>query len=395
MEDIMTINTPDDWRLYRLGQLFRERKEKGSADEFPPLSVTKKGIVPQLETAAKTDDVDNRKIIRIGDFVINSRSDRKGSGGLSTLEGSTSQISTVLKPVNIIPRFAHHLLRSIVFQEEFYRWGNGIVADLWTTRYSNMKNIRLAIPSDEMQKTIANFLDRETARIDKLIEKKTKLISLLIEKRKSIISSTVNDQKNYRQSKNTKTRLKYLVELVDESADPNENCPYVGLDAIMSWTGEIRLSPSNAVEEEPTGKRFRPGDILLGKLRPYLAKVTTPNFSGQCSSEALVLRPRINLDVRFLRYRLVDASTIDLINSSTYGVKMPRASWSFIGNMCFNIPIYNTQKSIVDFLDNETGKLDAIVEKVKKSIELLKEFRSSLITEAVTGRLNIQKRGVK
>ena len=159
--------------------------------DFPPLSVTKAGIVPQLETAAKTDAGDNRKIIRVGDYAINSRSDRKGSGGISKYEGSTSQISIVLEPQNILPKFAHHLLRSYAFQEEFYRWGHGIVADLWTTRYSDMKNILLSIPDPDTQHEIADFLDRETARIDLLIEKKRDFVNLLKEKRQTIISHAV------------------------------------------------------------------------------------------------------------------------------------------------------------------------------------------------------------
>jgi type I restriction enzyme S subunit len=141
--DIMVAHAPDDWPIKRLGELFRERKEKVSDKEFAALSVTKSGIVPQLETAAKTDDGNNRKGVRAGDFVINSRSDRKGSGGLSELDGSVSLINIVLEPLRILPRFAHHLLRSPAFQEEFYRWGRGIVADLWTTRFTEMKNIRV------------------------------------------------------------------------------------------------------------------------------------------------------------------------------------------------------------------------------------------------------------
>ncbi len=121
MTDIMTLASPPDWKLYRLGQLFRERKEKGTDRDFPPLSVTMAGIVPQLATAAKSDDGDNRKIVRVGDYVINSRSDRKGSSGISVHEGSVSLISIVLEPRNIDSRFANHLLRSPAFQEEFYR----------------------------------------------------------------------------------------------------------------------------------------------------------------------------------------------------------------------------------------------------------------------------------
>ena len=191
MNDIMLTGAPSGWPVKRLGQLFKERKLKVSDKDFVPLSVTMKGIVPQLDTAAKTDDGDNRKAVFEGDYVINSRSDRKGSGGVSQIRGSVSLISTVLQPKEIYRPFAHHLLRSTAFQEEFYRWGHGIVADLWTTRYSEMKNIRLAIPDLDTQKAIAAFLDRETARIDRLIEKKERQAQLVRERSSSLIEKSI------------------------------------------------------------------------------------------------------------------------------------------------------------------------------------------------------------
>ncbi|MEI2735392.1 MAG: hypothetical protein V9G24_11685 [Rhodoblastus sp.] len=128
----------------------------------------------------------------VRDFVINSRSDRKGSSGLSDRDGSVSLINTVLCPtLEVHGPFAHHLLRSIQFQEEFYRYGKGIVADLWSTNYSEMKNILLAMPSPSEQRCIATFLDCETAKIDALVEEKRRLIELLKEKRQAVISHAV------------------------------------------------------------------------------------------------------------------------------------------------------------------------------------------------------------
>jgi type I restriction enzyme S subunit len=189
VNDILTLCQPEGWKLYRLGQLFEERKEKVSDKDYPPLSVTMGGIVPQLDTAAKSDDSDNRKLVRRGDYAINSRSDRKGSGGVSELEGSVSLITIVLKLRGVVPRFAHHLLRSTAFQEEFYRWGHGIVADLWTTRFADMKNIRLFLPNIKTQGAIADFLDRETARVDQLTRNSTRFLELVRERQSAKIAS--------------------------------------------------------------------------------------------------------------------------------------------------------------------------------------------------------------
>ena len=182
---------PAEWQMLRIGQLFSQRNEKVSDKDFEPLSVTKKGIVPQLEDAAKTDNGDNRKKVLKGDYVINSRSDRKGSSGISKLDGSVSLINTVLAEGKLYPRFAHHLLRSYPFQEEFYRWGQGIVADLWSTNYQRMKSIQLPVPDYETQERIANYLDEETTLIDDLIAKQQRLLTLLEEKRRATITHAV------------------------------------------------------------------------------------------------------------------------------------------------------------------------------------------------------------
>ena len=182
---------PKHWELTRLGTKFSERKEKVSDKDYAPLSVTMKGIMPQLDSAAKTNDGDNRKLVKAGDFVINSRSDRKGSSGISDLDGSVSLISIVLEPKNVQPLYCNYLLKSYNFIEEFYRNGHGIVADLWTTRYSEMKAITVAIPPLAEQTRIAEFLDRKTAQIDQAIAQKERLIELLNERRQVMIHQAV------------------------------------------------------------------------------------------------------------------------------------------------------------------------------------------------------------
>ena len=122
---------PSSWECKKIGSLFSQRKTKVSDKDYVPLSVSKGGIVPQLDTAVKTDAGDNRKLVKTGDFVINSRSDRKGSCGISPLDGSVSLINIVLEPrQHWNSRYIHYLMRSPIFSEEYYRYGRGIVSDL-------------------------------------------------------------------------------------------------------------------------------------------------------------------------------------------------------------------------------------------------------------------------
>ena len=175
---------PDNWKLNKIGQLFNLRNEKVSDKDYSPLSVSKGGIVPQMENVAKSDASDDRKLVLKGDFAINSRSDRKMSCGVSPLDGSVSLINTILYPKNndvIYNDYMNYLLKNYGFAEEFYRWGHGIVADLWTTKWQEMKSIMLPLPSVQKQKATYDFLNQKTEEIDSLIEIENQQIEMLKE----------------------------------------------------------------------------------------------------------------------------------------------------------------------------------------------------------------------
>ena len=160
---------PEYWKLARISYLYDSRNTKVSAADYPALSVTMQGIVPQLESAAKTQDIDNRKLVLKGDFVINSRSDRRGSCGISELDGSVTLISNVLAPkagTKLNRSYFSYLFKSVGFADEFYKVGSGIVDDLWSTNWAKMKNIQICIPPFEDQIKIGHFLDRKTSEID-------------------------------------------------------------------------------------------------------------------------------------------------------------------------------------------------------------------------------------
>ena len=184
---------PEGWEVKEISKLFSQRNTKVSDFDFPPLSVTKQGIVPQLESAAKSDDHTNRKLVKKDDFVINSRSDRKMSSGVSEFDGSVSLINLVMipKPENLSVSFVKYLLKNYGFAEEFYRWGTGIVDDLWSTNWERGKKIQLPIPPISEQQQIAKFLDEKTALIDDIITDTKQTIEELKSYKQSLISEIV------------------------------------------------------------------------------------------------------------------------------------------------------------------------------------------------------------
>ena len=182
---------PEHWKVHKIRSHFKERRVKVSDKDFQALSVAKIGIVPQLEDACKTDNGDNRKQVLKGDFVVNSRSDRKGSCGISPLDGSVSLINIVLRPFNILQEYVHYLFRSHNYIEEFYRNGRGIVADLWTTRYSEMRNIQIPVPPLSEQQEIVTYIEAKVANINQLCQAERSQIEKLKEYKQRLISDVV------------------------------------------------------------------------------------------------------------------------------------------------------------------------------------------------------------
>jgi type I restriction enzyme S subunit len=177
-------------------------------------------------------------------------------------------------------------------------------------------------------------------------------------------------------------RFKYRVSLITNKATSKTNP--VGLENIGSWTGEFTLSDS---EFQGEGVEFQVGDILFGKLRPYLAKVYLTDRGGEAVGDFHVLRPQ-NIVSRYLQYLMLTKEYISVVDGSTYGAKMPRASWEFMSDMGIPCPSGDEQIQIANFLDHETAKIDTLIDKQQQLIKLLKEKRQAVISHAVTKGLN-------
>jgi type I restriction enzyme S subunit len=407
---------PEHWEVKRIGYFFAERREKVSDKDFPALSVTKNGIVPQLDTAAKSDDGDNRKRVCRGDFVINSRSDRKGSSGASDLDGSVSLICTVMQPLEQVHTlFVHHLLRSQPFQEEFYRHGKGIVADLWSTNYSEMRNILLGMPPHAEQTRIAEFLDQETGKIDALVAEQRRLLDLLKEKRQAVISNAVTkglnpnaplkpsgiewigDVPEHWELRRVKSVSCFLTsgprgwserisddgELFIQSGDLNDT---LGLDF------ESAKRVSVEADAETARTHLRNGDVVVcitgaktGNVA-ICAGLTEPAYVNQ---HLCLVRPTEDVVPRYLGILLKSRVGATYFDLSQYGLKQG-LSLENVKEAPVLLPSLAEQHAIVAHLDTETAKFDTLTAEAQRAIDLLQERRTALISAAVTGQIDVR-----
>ncbi len=407
---------PVHWEIRKLRHVLVRVSERNRPD-LPLLSVVREKGVIQRDTENRDenhnfipDDLSNYKVVRSGQFAMNKMKAWQGSYGISSFDGIVSPAYFVFKVQGVEGHFFHTAVRSKNYIPFFTQASDGVRIGQWDLSEARMKEIPFFIPSPYEQTQIARFLDWKTAQIDRFIQAKRQLIERLKEQKQALINQAVTGAidvrtgKPYPEYKDSGvpwlgkvpagwevSRLKFLCRNINEqTSDKEPEDAYIALENVESWTGRIQL-PKQEVAFDSLVKRFQSGDVLFGKLRPYLAKVTKPHFSGVCVGEFLVLRVvNNNLLSDFLEYKLRSKQIIDLINSSTFGAKMPRADWGFIGNIRFAYPPTEEQETIVAFIQDFSIAIDTAITRTQRQIDLIQEYRTRLIADVVTGKLDVR-----
>ena len=401
---------PGEWEVKRLGNFYNQRNEKVSDKDFAPLSVTMKGIVPQLETAAKTNDGDNRKLVRKGDFAINSRSDRRGSCGISNYDGSVSLINTVLCPKGEMDAgYYNWLFHTSMFADEYYKWGHGIVDDLWTTRWSEMKNIEVVNPPLSAQQSISSFLDTKCGEIDSLISIQEEMISELLAYKQSVITEAVTkglDKKAKMKNSGVEwigdipeewevRRIKNICIMgpTDDYSHPYESVGYAPMNTIRYGNINAGIIEKSKLSSGLT--YFADNDIVMAKVTPCFENgniAIAKNLHNGCaygSSELFVFRAT-NILTEFLFYLLQNEKFKGLCCSTMTGTGgLKRVSPSFVYNSFIPLPPHPVQQAIATYLDEKTSQIDSLIALKQSKIESLKEYKKSIIYEYVTGKKRV------
>ncbi len=399
---------PSHWQCTKIGALFSERKSKVSDKDYAPLSVARIGVVSQLATAVKTDAGDNRKLVCAGDFVINSRSDRKGSCGVAKLDGSVSLINIVLTPrKGLSERYVHYLLRSQPFSEEYYRNGRGIVADLWTTRYSEMKSILLPVPPREEQDQIVRFLDWKVSNINKLINIKKKEIKAIDALKRSMVSHaitrglTADAPMKY-------SGVKWLGDIPQRwytvplyaiaQVKSINNCIDLPLMSVYLDAGVVPFvereeKRTNATSKDLTNyQRVDPGDFVLNNQQAWRGSVGVSFHSGIVSPAYIVLSLDNTLDSHYANYLFRSRCMVDqyLVISRGVGSIQRNLYWSALKRVVVPIPSKKEQMEIVEYLDGLNNKFDDTIKKLTEEVAVLEEYKNKIIADTVTGKIDVR-----
>ena len=407
-EAIWYQSVPESWNSTKMREVFSERTTKVSDKEYPALSVGKMGVVPQLETAVKTDNGDNRKLICEGDFAINSRSDRKGSSGISDYTGSASLIITVLKPYESLNRkYYHYLLRSNGFVEEFYRNGKGLVSDLWTTKWQEMKNIFIPVPPKPEQDQIVRYLDWKTSEIDRFIHQKKKQIKRLEELKKRKIDDIVTTGlDSFAKRKRTKAswmgevpdkwtecRLKNLFREINVRSEKGLE-PHLSMSQKKGLVTDDEEIERRLLSESYAGAKIcEKDDLVLNRLKAHLGVFSLAPMLGIVSPDYTVLRlDKRKIVPKYLEYLLKSNACRGELVIRVRGIV--EGFWRLytedLGAIPVCIPDLEEQHKILNEIVKIDEKINGLMDAVKAEISLLQELRTKIISDVVTGQIDVR-----
>jgi len=401
---------PVGWQVLRNGRLFSHRVETG----FPDLPI----LEVSLRTGVRVRDMENLKRKQVisqkekykraakGDIAYNMMRMWQGAVGPAPVDGLVSPAYVVARPYpEANSAYFSYLFRTSAYMREVNKFSRGIVADRNRLYWESFKQMPSLVPPRIEQDQIVAYLRAQDAHIARFIKAKRELIKLLTELKLRIIDHAVTRglDPNVRLKPSgiewlgevpehwELRRLKFLASnTTNQTTTKASDEIYLALEHVQSWTGVARPLEGE-VEFASTVKRFVADDVLFGKLRPYLAKVTRAHRAGVCVSEFLVLRARKELILpAYLDQLLRCKRVIDLINSSTAGAKMPRAEWTFIGNVRLPIPRQDEQEAILSHILRETKDLDEAIARAEDEIKLIREYRDRLIADVVTGQIDVR-----
>lgn len=399
---------PQEWKVVLLSSIFNEHKQKNTdllCSNLLSLSygkIIKKNISTAdglLPVSFEGYNIVNKNdiVLRLTDLQNDQRSLRTGLVTEKIGIITSAYVTLRLYASNIASaKYMHYFLYAFDISKGFYGMGDGVRQSL---NYDGCKKIQLLFPPLPEQQRIADYLDKQCFIMDKLAENLQQQIEKLKEYKQSVITETVTkgldpnvamkdsgvewigqipEEWNLVQIKN--------VTSVRNKKRSNENLPYIGLENVESFSSKYVFT-ANAYDLSLSNIAFS-GDVIFGKLRPYLAKVLLIRKDCCVSSEFAIFQCS-NIYNKYLQYLLLSSCFIDAVNSATCGTKMPRANIDYINSLPIAFPPLPEQQRIANYLDKKCEEIDKLIKIKQEKIDKLSEYKKSLIYECVTGKREV------
>lgn len=401
---------PSHWEVKRIASYFIERRTKVSDKDYEPLSVTKNGIFPQLENVAKTNDGDNRKLVLKDDFVINSRSDRKGSSGVSKYDGSVSLINIVLNPrSNVIPDYCNYILKGYSFIEEYYRNGRGIVADLWTTRYDEMKTIKICMPPVIEQQAIVSYLDTATAKIDEAIAQQQKMIDLLNERKQIIINNAVTkgldpdvpmkdsgvdwigEIPEHWEVAKLKKKSKIILGKMLSNLPGNQYEYFCAKDVHYGCVDDSDLKQMFFSDTERVQYKVNYGDMLIveGGAGAGGCAIYKGPKTAYIQNSIMIVRGNEDMVNEYICSFMQSINQRGYVEFICNKATIPHFTKEKVGGVNIAVPPIGEQRKIVKHIEKKCAPIDNAISGAVKQIFLLQERKQIIINDVVTGKVKV------
>ncbi len=371
--------------------------------EFGPHHPTPKIYCPTAKKHANPGDI--LVSVRAPVGAINTANQEYGIGrGLCAIRPRTNQFER---------RYAKYLIE--VVRAELHVVATGSTYEAVTV--DEVSNLTCVVPPLSEQKQIANFLDRKTKRIDQLIHIKERQIALLQEQRTALINQTVTKglEPNVEMKpsgvewigvipKHWKIkRLKHVAKILPSNVDkhiyPDEIqvrlCNYTDVYYNDYITVDTVLKKGSCKESEFTKFALRKGDVIITKDSETPDDIGVPTYvkddldSVVCGYHLTMIRP-LTCRGEFIFRFIQSDRTRRYFEVNSNGITRYGLGKSSIENLLLPIPTDSEQRKIADFLNNKTKQIDELITTEQRKIELLKEYRQSLISEAVTGKIDIR-----
>lgn len=401
IDNTWIAHIPETWKVVPFGSLFTQRKEKNkSLSRDFVLSVVKgKGVIPYTEKGnvgnKVSEDLSGYKIVNKGDFVLNSMNLYMGSVGVSDYDGVTSTAYIVCQPSpKVVSSYYKYIIHCTGFQEYVGLLGKGIMEIREAVRWAALKSVNIPVPDEETQKEIADFLDSETARIDQLIEKKEKLISLMKERETNAINEKFSQLKN---DGCPVWKLGHVCRVQrGKFTHRPRNAPelYDG-DAPFIQTGDVARAEKFITQHKQTlselgesvSAKF-PANTLLMAIAANVGNVAITTYEVYCPDSVVGFIPSKKIQSEYLYYTLRAIS--DDISSSSTSNAQDNTNVARLSSLKIPLPTIPQQQELIQSFKKREELLFKTASVVSFSIEKLRQFRTSLITEAVTGQLDIK-----